>query len=130
MEDQTKYKEPYKVPEGYFDGLYGDILEKKGRIPEKDWPMEKFSGRIYAKLTVALVSCALITAVIITQVDNTSTAEDCLSLSCIDDAQLLNAAAEVDAATLIDYASSNSSDSTVNEINLEDIDEDQLLNEL
>lgn len=123
-------EEPYKVPDGYFDGLYLSILENKSEVkPGKGWMtilLHSNSFRISALSLVVII----VSAWFIFQWNGTSEA-DCVSLACVEESELVIEAVEIDAADLMEYASATLSDSTSNiETNLEEFDESQLLNEL
>lgn len=129
MDNQENYKNPYKVPEGYFDGLYTDILEKKANEPivKRIYLRPYWSPKVLIPIT-AIAICAVL---LISRTEPVFNAADCKSLSCLDDTELLDAATELDASTLLDYADYNSADSEItNEFDLQEIDESQLLNEL
>ncbi len=130
MDNQTKYEDPFKVPEGYFEVLYAEILNRKTTIRKRHvFGIGNYLWT-YRTPSVVFTTCAIFVAVVIYQFPTDSATMDCVSLTCIDDVQLFNAAVEVDDATLIDYVSAEFSDSTFTDVTLDDVDEELLLNEL
>ncbi len=128
MENREDYKDPYKVPEGYFDELYTNILQRKSEGKRERTTFFRLEP---VRILSMILVISLVTFGVVRYTSSNNQTEECVTLACVEETELLNEASLLDDEDLIDYISVSSVDTTnTSDPNLEGIDENELLNEL
>lgn len=102
----TGNEEVYKVPEGYFDELYTNIISNKAAVPSPAWYQASWAR--WAALPVAGLALLFFLLpggeVKNTTVTTATTAEECVTLACLTDDELALMAEDLELGTLEDFA--------------------------
>lgn len=122
--DKRAKENPYKVPDGYFDQLYDQIVDQK---TEKSKIATWWPGRKWA---IGLATVMLASGIYGVLKYTSQQEKECVSLACIDDQTLINAAAQIESTTLMEYIRADADTSTHLSVNLEEVDDSALLEEL
>jgi hypothetical protein len=132
--DRISREEPYKVPEGYFDDLYSNILankEEKHPVSAAWWKSPVLRWSLVPAAIVLLLLMIPVFNPLKTNTTNTTAAvasSECLTVACLTDDELNSLAAEFDLVTLEEFSGEDPADSLYSE-NI-DLNEDELIDEL
>lgn len=122
--DKRAKENPYRVPDGYFDQLYDKLVDQKAEKSKVGawWPGKKWA--------IGLATIILAFGIYGILINTSKSEKECLSLACVDDQTLINAAAQIESITLMEYIKADADTSTHLSVNLEEVDDSALLEEL